>query len=81
MTRFTDEEGNIYTVDAGKNLFRNGKVFNPHKADKSTVKDATEAFINRVDIKPLSFAVGHVPNFEFGYGDNRQVVSTGHKAW
>lgn len=85
MSGFIDSQGNNIKVDAGKNLFKNGKCINPKTTsllnDTTSVADYTEKYLGQEDIKPLSFVVGHVPKFEYGYGDNKEYVSTGQKAW
>ncbi|WZE63543.1 hypothetical protein PANI_CDS0023 [Maribacter phage Panino] len=83
--RFTDAQGNNITVDTGKNLFKNGKCINPTTNsllnDTTSVADYTEKFLGQEGVEPLSLVVGHVPNFEYGYGDNKVIVETGQKEW
>lgn len=89
MSKFQDQEGNVYFVDTAKNLFlvqdSEGnslqKLINPSKDSILTVEQHTEVFLAQSGCKPLSFVTGHVPNFEFGWGDNKVVVQTGLKAW
>ena len=80
MSNFIDSNGIVYRTDAGANLFIGKKVVNPNKDSELTVRENTEQFINREDVKPLSFVTGHVPNFEHGYGDNKVIVNTGKEA-
>jgi hypothetical protein len=80
MSKYTNA-GEVFTVDNGGNVFRGNKLDNPMKDSSLTVQENARLFTSLDETKPLSLVVGHVPNFEYGYGENRVVVNTGKKAW
>lgn len=87
--KYTDQEGNVYLVDTANNLFlvqdsegnRKQKLIAPHKSSILTVAEHTELFLAQNGCKPLSLATGHVPEFEYGWGEGLVKVRTGKKAW
>lgn len=78
MSKFIDDNGTVHNLDAGNNHFINGKCVNPKSFED---KEIGETLNDYEGVKSLSLVVGHVPNFEYGYGENKVVVNTGEKAW
>ncbi len=77
MNRFIDVLGDVHTIDQGGNHFINGKLVNPKSYESRDIGDTLNEYV----VEPYPLAVGHVPSFEYGYGDNKVIVNTGQTAW
>lgn len=78
MGKLVDNQNNVHSIDNGNNHFINGKCVNP-KSWESTPIGAT--LKEHKDLKSLSLALGHVPNFTYNQGKELITVQTGLKAW
>lgn len=86
MKKYTNKEGDTITLDNANNLFMNNKCLNPLRSSKYSIEEQNTSVI-AVAITELTpkvnkvEAIGHVPNFTYGQGDDKVTINTGQKAW